>query len=63
MQNFGTLRQSLLGQEETRSGKQIPKIVAYLDCSAAHTHFAQSNFTNDLGITFTAGHPAFKTYD
>ena len=43
MQNFGTLR------DEGRREKDrliIPRIVAYLRCSAGHTHFAGTNLTN-----------------
>jgi hypothetical protein len=36
LQNFGTLRQPLLREKQT-------KIVAYLSCSAGRTHFARTN--------------------
>ena len=49
MQKFETLRQPLLVfevlGERKRERRLIPKIVAYLSCSAGRTHFALTNYS------------------
>ena len=51
MQNFGTLHSGIL----VMAVKKIPKIVAYLSCSAGRMHFARTK----LGPCKISGHPSF----